>query len=105
MLAANAYDIQMHLDARDPALFRLSGLDSARPLDVPALVAHDHGDPVAALSLVDGRSIADPFRSTGAALTTLRLRADGLRAVDRTPSLRERLLSALPFRRARMRAA
>ena len=76
MLAANAYDIQMHLDTRDPAL-----------------------------SLVDGRTIADPFRYTGTALTTLRLRAKSLRPVEETPSLRERLLAALPFLRGKARTA
>ena len=100
MLPSNAYDVKMHLDAGEPSLTRLAALDSARPIAAPALAAYAGGSAIAALSLRDGRTIADPFRLSGAPLNALRLRADGLRAADAaTPSLRERLLAALPMRR------
>ena len=97
MLPANSYDISVHSD-QDAGLRWLAWLDSASPIAAPALVAHIDGQPVAARSLVDGRTIADPFRRTGTILTTLRLRAEAMGAVERTPSLRDRMLAALPRR-------
>jgi hypothetical protein len=45
----------------DDALSRLAALDGARPLPGPALVAEENAAIVAALCLVTGRAIADPF--------------------------------------------
>lgn len=45
----------------DPDLIRLAALDSARPLQAPALVAEKDGTIVAALCLSTGRGVADPF--------------------------------------------
>ncbi|HEX3277742.1 MAG TPA: hypothetical protein VHR40_04420 [Thermoleophilaceae bacterium] len=45
-------------------LRRLAELDSARPLAGQALIAEHGGHPVAAVSLDDRRSIADPFLPT-----------------------------------------
>ena len=49
-------------DARE--LRRLAELDSARPLSGQALIAEHGGHAVAAVSLSDRRSIADPFLPT-----------------------------------------
>jgi hypothetical protein len=46
-------------DAAD--LIRLAGLDSARPLTGPALIAEENGAIAAALCLSTGRAVADPF--------------------------------------------
>jgi hypothetical protein len=51
-----------HADARE--LRRLAELDSARPIDGPALIAEHSGHPVAAVGLSDRRSIANPFLPT-----------------------------------------
>jgi hypothetical protein len=88
-------------DAR--ALARLAQLDSARPLAGSIIVAHEHGVPVAATSLEDGRTIADPFRATAPAEAALRVRARALGAAIRTPSLRDRLRAA--FSSVRLQAA
>src|SRR4051812_19739671 len=64
-----------HTDAA--ALRDLAGLDSALPLEGDALVAIVDAEPVAALSLADGRAIADPFRRTADIVDLLRLRAAG----------------------------
>ena len=45
----------------DDDLIRLAALDSARPLQGPALVAEENGAIVAALCLSTGRGVADPF--------------------------------------------
>jgi hypothetical protein len=47
-----------------PALLRLAALDSASALRGPALVAEQDDRLVAARSLQDGRTIADPFVHT-----------------------------------------
>jgi hypothetical protein len=64
--------------ADEPAIRRLAALDSAPALAGSVLVAAVDGQPVAALSLSDGRVVADPFRLTENAVALLRLRADHL---------------------------
>ena len=59
----------------DVELRRLAALDSARPLSGPVLVAQSDGRIDAALSLEDGRAIADPFRPTAGLVDVLRARA------------------------------
>jgi hypothetical protein len=57
------------------ALERLAELDSTEPPRGPTLVGELLQRPVAALSLSDGRVIADPFVATGDIVALLRLRA------------------------------
>jgi hypothetical protein len=64
---ANGADAQA---ARD-----LAALDDAPVLDGEVLLALIDGEAVAALSLHDGRVVANPFVRTAAAVTLLRLRA------------------------------
>jgi len=59
-------------DAAD--LVRLAALDSAAPLSGDVLLAESRGRPVAALSMQDGRVVADPFVSSAEAVALLRLR-------------------------------
>jgi hypothetical protein len=99
MYPTNAYTIRSAMEADQPALSRLAELDSQRPLSGPTLVAETGGRPVAAVSLVDGRVIADPFQPTAVARQVLRIRFGALRAYSRTPSLSDRMREALaPFR-------
>jgi hypothetical protein len=65
--------------ADGPALARLATLDSARALRGPVLVAETGGDLRAALSLGDGRAVADPFAPTADLVDLLRTRAALLR--------------------------
>jgi hypothetical protein len=95
MLHPNSYVIRAAVDADGEALRRLAELDSARPLHEPVLVGEVDGMISAAVSLHDGRAVADPFRHTASLVSTLRLRAAGVRAHGATPSLRERLRAAL----------
>jgi hypothetical protein len=76
-------------DAR--ALARVAALDSQRPLAAPVLLAEEGGVAVAAISLADGRVVADPFRPSAAAVAGLRARVRALHA-------------ARPRRRSRWRA-
>jgi hypothetical protein len=98
MYAANTYVIRPATHDDAAALHRLAELDSASPLAGPVLIGEMRGAPVAALAVDDGRTIADPFVPTAHLLATLRTRAEGLRAVERTPALRARILAALVTR-------
>jgi hypothetical protein len=62
------------------AVFRLAALDSAEAPTGQLLVAEVGGELVAALSLIDGGVIADPFRRTLALVALLRERAAQLNA-------------------------
>jgi hypothetical protein len=62
------------------ALRRLAALDSSTVPQPPLLVAEVDGELQAALSLWDGRAIADPFRRTEALVELLVLRAAHIQA-------------------------
>lgn len=57
---------------------RLAILDEAEDLEGAVLIAYSGGRPVAAMSLSDGRVVADPFVATSDAVSLLRLRAGHL---------------------------
>ena len=59
-------------DADLPRLWDLAELDSAAPLRGPALIALIGEEVWAAVSLSDGRAIADPFRPTAPIVAMLR---------------------------------
>jgi len=82
------------------ALLRLAALDDAPALRGDALVAEIDGAVCAAVSLVDGRTIADPFRPTAELVDLLRMRAAQLTAPVEAP----RRLGGLLARRAAARA-
>jgi len=64
------------LTAEDrPALDRLAALDASERPTGQTLIGEAMARPVAALSLVDGTLVADPFVATGDVLALLRLRA------------------------------
>jgi hypothetical protein len=81
-------------------LERLAELDSAEPIATPALIGFQGDRPAAALSLVDDRIVADPFQPTAHLAAHQRLRAAGMLAARRTPSVRERIRAAMRPRRA-----
>ncbi len=89
--------IRRAAEADQPALAKLAALDSARPLRGETLVAFVDGEPWAALSLADGRIVADPFRQSASAVELLRVRARHLRA---TPGGSRPARRALRLRRA-----
>ena len=97
MISANS--IRYATGQDQDALRNLAELDSQKPLDGRVLVAQHDGTPAAALSLDDGRVIADPFQRTDYLVAHLRMRAGAIRAFEITPSLRERLVAALPPQR------
>ena len=66
--------------ADGPDLRRLAALDSRRLPDGPLAVAEVAGELVAALSLFDGRVVADPFRPTAHVVVLLEVHAAQLAA-------------------------
>jgi hypothetical protein len=99
MFPSNAYLIRVAGDDDAPALRRLAELDSRPALAGRVLIAEADGVAVAALSIDEGRTVADPFHHTGLPLTLLRLRASGLESYARMPSVRERIVAALAIAR------
>lgn len=95
MFRANAYVIRLATAQDAAALRRLAALDSARPLTGRVLIGELAGEPAAALSLKTNAAIADPFERTEELRVYLRMRASALEAVEREPSLRERMLDAV----------
>ena len=56
-------------------VWRLALLDDRRPPRGPALLAYAGGNLLAAVGLLDGRAVADPFRPTSDVVDLLRLHA------------------------------
>jgi hypothetical protein len=78
--------------AGDDAVVRqLAAVDDAPALEGPVVLAIVGGQAVAALSLKDGRVVADPFLPTAHAVALLRLRASHLANVSGRRRLRLRL--------------
>ena len=106
VFAANRYLIRAAVDEDAAALARIADVDSQRPLQGPVLVGLIDGRPAAAISLEDGRAVADPFRSTAHLVAHLRVRSGAVAAAERMPSVRERILAALsPAVRSAARSA
>jgi hypothetical protein len=59
------------------------------------LVGEIDGRPAAAISIADDRVTTNPFQPTTRLVQALRLRAAALRAYERTPSVRERLIAGV----------
>ncbi len=86
----------------DSAIARVAALDSAEVPAAPVLLAEVDGDVRAALSLHDGRVIADPFHPTLALIALLRERGrqlTGLGAERRWRSLRWGRVATIRTRR------
>ncbi|MGI8864254.1 MAG: hypothetical protein ACR2JH_07630 [Solirubrobacteraceae bacterium] len=64
------------------AIARLSTLDSSEVPRLPILLAEVAGELRAAISLADGRVVANPFYSTAMLVDLLHTRAEQLRRVD-----------------------
>jgi hypothetical protein len=95
MYAANRYSVRPATAEDAFALRRLAELDSQSPLTGRIILAEAAGKPVAAMSLDERRTVADPFVRSEPARAHLRLRASGIEAHRRMPTVRERLLAGL----------
>jgi hypothetical protein len=95
MFSANAYVIRQATDDDANTLTRLAALDGQRPLDGRALIGEIDGIPAAAVSIDDGRVVADPFQSTAHLVPVLIMRRRALNALAERPSLPARLRAGM----------
>jgi len=95
MFAANTYRIHLATDEDTDTLRALAERNSQQPLQGHVLIGEIDGAG-AALSLSDGRVIADSSPRAGHLVANLRVRAASIWTEQATPSLRERLLAGLP---------
>jgi hypothetical protein len=86
---ANDYVIRAATAADETAIQHLSGPGPRLPGRV--LIGEIAGSPAAALSLADGRLVADPRARTAQLGMRMRIRAAAIRAFERTPSVSRRL--------------
>jgi len=91
MFSANAYVIRQATIDDQSTLERLAGLDGQRPLSGRALIGEIDGTPAAAISLADGRVVADPFQWTAQLLPVLMMRRRSLLAFAKQPSVADRV--------------
>ena|SRR5436309_14575 len=96
---SNRLYIRPAVPADYPAVWRLAALDSAAPPPAPLLVAEADGEVFAAVSLRDGRTIADPFRPTADVIARMRalVRPRHEAAPMRTPLFRRTLALRAAF--------
>lgn len=98
---ADALVIRPATTADAHALTLLAWLDSQRPLTGDVLLAERDGRLLAARSLTDGRTVADPFQPTAHVVELLAVRSAALLGAQRrTSSARDRLLTPRRYRRA-----
>jgi hypothetical protein len=71
----DAITIRRSTPADSEDVWRLALLDDRRALAGPALLAYVDGELRAAVGLVDGRAIADPFHPTAELVEILRFQA------------------------------
>jgi hypothetical protein len=96
MFAADTYRIRFATEQDTDTLRHLAEGTSDQPLDGHILIGELDGVPTAALSLSDGRVIADSSARTGHLVANLRARATSAWAYSATPLLNDRLLAGLP---------
>lgn len=94
MFGPNAYRIRFATADDAETLSDLAGSASQQPLVGRVLIGQLNGTPAAAISLHDGRVIADRSRRTDQLAAALRTRAGAIRAFEATPSLADRLRAA-----------
>ena len=97
MLNANAFTIRPAQKSDEPTLAWLAALSSRPAVERPALIGDIDGIPAAAISRVDGRVVADPFRPTSALCADLRLHRSGWRAPAGRDAVRKRVQALVPF--------
>jgi hypothetical protein len=94
---ANAFTIRRADEADEPTLAWLAALAGQPAVRRPALIADIDGLPAAAISLVDGRVVTDPFRPAVGLGHLLRLHRSGWRPRDRRDAARRHVRAVLPF--------
>jgi hypothetical protein len=95
MYPANVYLIREATHADEDALRRLAKLNSQEPLRGRVLIGEIEGEPAAAASMADGRTVSDPSRATHFLVPLLGMRVRAQRTFERMPSLPARISAGL----------
>ncbi len=93
----NAFTIRYARASDEPTLAWLAALANQPALRRPALIGDVDGLPAAAISVTDGRVVADPHRRTGALAARLRLHRSGWRAHRSPDALRDQVRALIPL--------
>jgi hypothetical protein len=81
----------------EPTLRWLAALAGEPAPRRPALIGDIDGLPAAAISVADGRVVADPFRRTAPLAARLRLHRSGWRAQRSRDALRDQVRALIPL--------
>ena len=98
MFSATTFAMRYATAADADALNALAERNSQAPLDGRVLVGWIEGVASAAMSIDDGRVVADSSSRADQLAAHLRMRVSAQRAYEATPSLSERILAGLPAR-------
>ena len=94
---ANAFTVRRAQQADDATLWWLAALAGQDPVRRPALIADVDGMPAAAISLVDGRVIEDPFQTSVGLVAHLRRHRSGWRPGRNRDATRRYVRALIPF--------
>jgi hypothetical protein len=94
MFAPNVYRIRFATAEDADTLKSLAERNSQRPLVGRVLMGHLRGTPAAAMSVDEGRVIADSSPLIGPLVVTLRNRVSAIKAFEANPALSDRLRAA-----------
>ena len=97
MHGAHPFTIRRARESDDRTLAWLASLPGQRAVRRPALIGDIDGIPAAAISLLDGSVVADPFRPDTGLPTHLRLHRSGWRAHGRQDAARQQLRAVIAF--------
>jgi hypothetical protein len=97
MFNANAFTVRVAREADEPTLAWLGALAGQPAPRRPALIGHIDGMPAAAMSLLDGRVVEDPYCPAHGLAAHLRLHRSGWRPRRCRDAVRKQLRAALPF--------
>jgi hypothetical protein len=97
MFNPSAFLIRPAGDTDEPTIAWLSTMCGCPLLRRPALIGHIDGMPAAAISLIDGAVIADPFQPTAELVMHLRLHRSGWRGTGARTSIAARVRTAITF--------
>jgi hypothetical protein len=97
MLPASTYVVRQATASDESTLERIAALDGQRPLSGSVLLGEIDGKPAAAVSIDDGRVIADPFQLTAQLVLVITMRRRALLAYAEEPSLRARMQARVRF--------
>jgi hypothetical protein len=97
MLPASTYVVRQATASDEATLERIAALDGQRPLSGSVLLGEIDGKPAAAVSIDDGRVIADPFQLTAQLVLVITMRRRALRAYAEEPSLPARMQARVRF--------